>query len=158
MLVPGDIFRSRYRVEGALGGGALHQGYALRDVLGGQRALLYLYGGAAPAGRGRAERVPLDLDSFAYRLARAETLCPGRVPPCQLGEQARLPDSRLAVDGDRSHRVIRERGFEPRDLVVAADELGSPGPLIHTRLRRLWTNQVVPPIPLTGPRGEGDRT
>ena len=87
MLVPGDIFRSRYRVEGALGGGALHQGYALRDVLGGQRALLYLYGGAAPAGRGRAERVPLDLDSFAYRLARAETLCPGRVPPCQLGEQ-----------------------------------------------------------------------
>ncbi len=79
MLAVGSLFLSRYRVERSLGDSELLRSYLLRDVLGGLRALLYLY----PQG----ERAPLDLSSLAYRQFRARALCGERAAACRLGQR-----------------------------------------------------------------------
>jgi len=79
MLAVGSLFLARYRVERKLGETELLRSYLLRDVLGGQRALLYLY----PQG----ERAPLDLSSLAYRQFRARELCGERAAACRLGQR-----------------------------------------------------------------------
>jgi DNA-binding NtrC family response regulator/tetratricopeptide (TPR) repeat protein len=75
----GSIFLSRYRVESKLRECSLYRAFELRDVLGGRRALLFLY----PA-KGRAA---LDLTGFRYRQARLAELCGSRIPACRMGEE-----------------------------------------------------------------------
>ena len=79
MLAVGSLFLARYRVERALDESELLRSFLLRDVLGGQRALLYLYP--------QAERAPLDLSSLAYRQFRARELCGERAMACRLGQR-----------------------------------------------------------------------
>ena len=76
----GSIFLSRYRVERSFHECGLYRAYELRDVLGGQRGLLFLY----PL----EGRRPLDLLGFHYRQHRLAEICGARIPTCRLGEDS----------------------------------------------------------------------
>jgi len=76
----GSIFLSRYRVERLLHECALYRSFELRDVLGGQRGLLFMYS--------LEGRKPLDLVGFHYRQHRIAEICGARIPRCRLGEES----------------------------------------------------------------------
>ncbi|MBM4117183.1 tetratricopeptide repeat protein [bacterium] len=77
MFSVGSPFLARYRVERVLAEGEFLRCFALQDVLGDRRALLYFY----PQG----DLAPLDLSSLAYRQHLAAALLGERSPACRLG-------------------------------------------------------------------------